>query len=561
MGKSKGSKKKTVGIAILAILLILVVGVGAYAAYGSYKMGQLAEMTFEEMLAYTTEENEDAVITVGIVRDGEMTFEVYGENGRPLPRNEHIYEIGSITKTFTTSLLCKAVSEGRIALDQPIDAYLDLGPKEHYPTIQELATHTSGYKEYYIEKPMISNFFEGENAFRGISGEMLLQRLEKTELKKADHPFRYSSFGTAVLGAVLEQVYGKEYTPLMNEYISEDLGLANTRISDGTGDLSHYWTWAQDDAYIPAGALTSTISDMMRYLAIHMSEKQDYLAVSHEALAPGDAPAAYAKTGVRIDAIGLGWIIDEENNIIWHNGGTSDYNSYLGFDKEKQIGVVILSNLPPKHRIPATIMGIELLTSLQEEAEAQAEAGAESLFENIFEAVDYEHILMYGDTKLWDDEKNLGIDLDGDGSNEELIISKGFEGEVILTGVRAATPDQRAASVDFWSLNFSELLPASLKKGNGIGERCFIQISCCDIDEDGIKEVLISAGDKRAANITAIYQYSAGTEAPFRYCGNLGADTVVRYVGDKTLHAFIGDICDNRYDTYIYEGETITKMN
>ena len=69
--------------------------------------------------------------------------------------------------------------------------------------------------------------------------------------------------------------------------------------------------------------------------------------------------------GIYIDAVGAGWMIDNENNIIWHNGGTGNYNSYIGFDKENQIGVVILSNLPPDYRIPATVMGIEILTSLQ----------------------------------------------------------------------------------------------------------------------------------------------------------------------------------------------------
>ena len=72
------------------------------------------------------------------------------------------------------------------------------------------------------------------------------------------------------------------------------------------------------------------------------------------------------KMGIRIDAVGAGWMIDNKNNIIWHNGGTGNFNSYIGFDKENQIGVVIWpANLPPNYRIPATVMGIEILTSLQ----------------------------------------------------------------------------------------------------------------------------------------------------------------------------------------------------
>lgn len=70
--------------------------------------------------------------------------------------------------------------------------------------------------------------------------------------------------------------------------------------------------------------------------------------------------------GIYIDAIGTGWMIDNHNGIIWHNGATSHFNCYLGFDKENQVGVVILSNLSPNYRIPATVMGIKLLTSLQQ---------------------------------------------------------------------------------------------------------------------------------------------------------------------------------------------------
>lgn len=58
-------------------------------------------------------------------------------------------------------------------------------------------------------------------------------------------------------------------------------------------------------------------------------------------------------------------MVDKENETVWHNVGTAHYNSYLGFDKEKQIGVVVLSNLLPDYKIPATVMGIKILTDLQ----------------------------------------------------------------------------------------------------------------------------------------------------------------------------------------------------
>ncbi len=171
-------KKKILKITLVIVLIIAAL-IGGYAIYGSYKINQLSDMIFEDMLAYTTKDNENAVITVGIIQNDKMVYEVYGENGMKISQEEHIYEIGSITKTFTTSLLCKAIVEGKIKLDNHIDEYLSLKEKDYYPTIRRLVTHTSGYKNYYFEKPMMSNFIHGENDYNGISQAMILKRLIK----------------------------------------------------------------------------------------------------------------------------------------------------------------------------------------------------------------------------------------------------------------------------------------------------------------------------------------------------------------------------------------------
>lgn len=191
------TKRKKIWLIILLVILVIVIGLGGYSLYGQHQMKKMETMTFEEMLAYTTQDNSDVVISVGIIRNNEMAYDVYGENGRKLLPEEHSYEIGSLTKTFTTSLLCKAIDEGRVSLDESIDAYLNLDSQNDYPTIQRLVTHSSGYKEYYFETPMIANFLKGGNSFTGISKEMLLNRISKISLKDTDHPFTYSNFGFA----------------------------------------------------------------------------------------------------------------------------------------------------------------------------------------------------------------------------------------------------------------------------------------------------------------------------------------------------------------------------
>lgn len=363
----KAIKRRKIILIIISIILLITLGIGIFALIISYRMSLIPSMSFNEMLAYTTKNNEKAIITVGIIKDGELNFTVYGENATILPNHEYIYEIGSVTKTFTTSLLSKALYEGQIKLSDSIDKYLELPNKNRYPNFQQLVTHTSGYKNYYFDWRMAANVLSGEkNDYYGISIARLDGKIEKIDNPHKDHGFTYSNFGISVVGSALTNIYGKDFASLLNDFIVSELKLGQTRVSDGTGDLTGYWNWKQNDAYIPAGAIVSTIGDMLRYVQLHLREELPYLSLGHNALEHVQATTKrYGKMGIRIDAVGMGWMMDNQRNILWHNGATSNFNSYVAFDKDKQIGVVVLSNLSPNYRIPATVMGIKLISALQ----------------------------------------------------------------------------------------------------------------------------------------------------------------------------------------------------
>lgn len=326
-------------------------------------------MSFDEMLTYTIEGNEDAIIAVGTITDENMEIAYYGTNKNLIEANEYEFEIGSITKTFTSSLLCKLISEGRISLDDNIDMYLDLPSGEYYPTLKKLVTHTSGYKSFYLDIQMLSNFLDKEgNDFYGVNSSMINEQIKKNLVKEKMHTFKYSNFGISVVGQILSECLDSDYTTVMTDYIESELNLLNTRISDGSGNLDGYWSWQSNDAFIPAGAIISTMDDMMQYLSLNMSNESMYLSLGHELIEDVNATKKqYEIFDIRFDAMGVGWIIDKKNNIIWHNGGTSNFNSYIAFDNDKQVGVVILSNLPPDYKIPATVMGVELIKTLQQE--------------------------------------------------------------------------------------------------------------------------------------------------------------------------------------------------
>ena len=103
---------------------------------------------------------------------------------------------------------------------------------------------------------------------------------------------------------------------------------------------------------------------MLKYAQLQL-EDNSYFKECHSAIKSIDASSdSYKSMGIFMDEIGMAWITDNKNGIVWHNGGTGDYNCYLGFNPESGDAVVILSNLSPNYRIPATVLGTKLLSEM-----------------------------------------------------------------------------------------------------------------------------------------------------------------------------------------------------
>ena len=115
---------------IIAIILIVAAAIFiSLAAYGKYRMSLIPNMSSQEILEYTLKDNEKGIITVGIIKDGKASYSVYGKDGQQLKNELHTYEIGSLTKTVTASLVNKAVIEGKIDFDRAVDKFIELPPK------------------------------------------------------------------------------------------------------------------------------------------------------------------------------------------------------------------------------------------------------------------------------------------------------------------------------------------------------------------------------------------------------------------------------------------------
>lgn len=349
---------------LLSMLVLIVIAVAIILGYKIIQLKKLEKMTVDDMISYVTEEK-DIYVSIAILQNGDITYHTYGQSGTEIDRTDLQYEIGSISKTMAAMLTAKAVDEGKINLSASISEYLDLPAGRYYPTIERLLTHTSGYKSYYFESEMIKNHLSKRNDFYGISRDKLLKKVSELSLEDKDYPFKYSNFGISVLGLVLEKVYQKDYTELLSEYLRNELDLKNTSVASCTGNLSGYWDWAEKDGYIPAGAIISDIEDMSKYLNFCMTSDKSYARMPFTTIKKVDANISfYTSMGIYIDELGMTWIRDTKHHLYWHNGGTSNYNSYIALSEDYSTGIVILSNYGPDKKIPVTVIGAKMMTEL-----------------------------------------------------------------------------------------------------------------------------------------------------------------------------------------------------
>ena len=365
--KAKRKNKKKILAGVLIVIVILAAATGGWygiQVHSAHKLlTQVEEMSFDQLMEEALKGSEEARVTVGVIKDGKTTWEVYGADGQAADQTEYMYEIGSITKTMTAALIARAVQEEKLQLTDTIDRYLALPDGKVCPTIGSLLTHTSGLDGEYLEWSMLSYVFHPEeNPFLGLTKEIILEEYQKTELEEEEeYGFSYSNYGFALLGLVLEEVYDTDFTSLIDAYLRDELGLNNTHVSKGDADFDGSWTWKTGDAYIPAGAVVSDITDMLKYAEAQLGNDPT-LTMCHQTLKQIDGSDQWDRMGgFCMDAIGMSWIIDTENGFIWHNGATGMHTSYLGFCPEKNTAVVVLSNLSQDEDIQTTTIGFRKL--------------------------------------------------------------------------------------------------------------------------------------------------------------------------------------------------------
>jgi serine-type D-Ala-D-Ala carboxypeptidase/endopeptidase len=302
-------------------------------------------------------EQQSVGIVVGVIDPEGRRIVAYGHaqqgDGRPLT-GDSVFEIGSITKVFTALLLTDMVEHGEIRLDEPVAELLPAGTRVpqrdgRQITLADLATHTSGLPR------MPDNFRPANplNPYADYSIKQLYQFLASYELPRDPGvKWVYSNLGFGLLGLALARHAGTGYGTLVEQWICQPLGMHSTaavttpsmaqRLAIGhSADLITVPSWTLTEAMAGAGALRSTANDLLTFLAAAMGRTRSALTPAFEALLSVQRP-----TEAPFIAEALGWMVDTRGGgeIIWKDGGTGGYASFIGYDPASASAVVVLSN-------------------------------------------------------------------------------------------------------------------------------------------------------------------------------------------------------------------------
>ncbi|HEY6164149.1 MAG TPA: serine hydrolase domain-containing protein [Nitrososphaeraceae archaeon] len=279
-----------------------------------------------------------------------------------IPVNENtLFNIGSITKTFTTLLLADMVKQGLVNLTDPIERYLPSSVKVpefngQKITLEHLATHTSGLPEFP------SNLLDNNgNIIESYNASQLYQALSNTKLTRAPgSQFQYSSFGMGLLGQILSLKAGVSYNQLVKDRILNVLGMNDTKITLSQNEINNSFPVGHRGGKeittpkIPmiladAGAYHSTAPDMLKYISANLglihTKLDDVMKLQH----------LIRHTGVNANPmnyteyVGLGWRIltNFGTEVIAHTGAINGWNANVAFIPSKQIGVVALCSCDP----------------------------------------------------------------------------------------------------------------------------------------------------------------------------------------------------------------------
>jgi serine-type D-Ala-D-Ala carboxypeptidase/endopeptidase len=287
-----------------------------------------------------------------------------GNDARPNIDGDTLFEVASITKGFTGTLLADMVQRGELKLDDSIAQSfggalpepLRGNPSLDAVTWRQLATHTSGIaripqSQWKFIKAMLQDM---DDPYKHYAIEAFFEHLKGLKLAPTQES-EYSNSGMALMGMLLAAKLGQPlasgYEAVLRKRVLTPLGMDDSHFiiepanaarlaagHDGKGVRTPHWT---QNFWSPAGGLISSVNDMSKLLDAALAKREPLTMAQVQLVKRGEH-----------GGVGMGWHLSRtkpladkaQNTIAWHNGGTFGARSFVGMDVARGFGVVVLTN-------------------------------------------------------------------------------------------------------------------------------------------------------------------------------------------------------------------------
>jgi len=290
-------------------------------------------------------------LSIALIKNGKIDF--IGVKNRNdtiqlIENYKDVFEIGSITKVFTATLLSNFVTDQKLKLEDNIQDYLDFKINtDKTITFKALANHTSGLPRLPSNLHLL--LVDQDNPYKDYDKEKLTDYLT-SKIKLNQDPgikYEYSNLGAGILGFELAIISNTSYENLLQEKLFEKYKMTNSTSKKENitsnlvkglkpnGKTTANWDF---DALAGGGAIFSTVEDLSKFALAQFDDNNNGLTLTQK-------PTFKVNKNM---SIGLGWHILKRKNgreLIWHNGGTGGYSSSMALDIENRNGIIILSNV------------------------------------------------------------------------------------------------------------------------------------------------------------------------------------------------------------------------
>lgn len=350
-------------------------------------MSDMATDTIEQMIE---SDRARAIVIAGGDGGPEVYLEHAGDFG-DIDVTKATFEIGSISKVFTSLLVQILVDEEKTDWDLTLgDAIPDLefaSEQIASITLRELATHTSGLPRLPDNMVMADPM----DPYAGYGREELLEYLAGLDPDNLVKSYEYSNLGAGLLGMIGGDIAGTNYHDAMRAYVFEPLRMHNSAVGlrdyqndiliKGFSDGADMANWSGFDALAGAGAITSNVEDMKKFVAAHFGGSSISGSMQSILEPQGDGETA------------LGWHIEphpDGDAIHWHNGGTGGYTSFLSIRNSDKSFVLVLAASTEYGAV--TELGFNLATGRTAETPMDLEP-----FEGVFQIAEGFYLTVYAE--------------------------------------------------------------------------------------------------------------------------------------------------------------------